>query len=81
MVGPQHLGPIVELDRLKGCGLGMARGEGKVTGGVPVLDQDAVRKVMDESIDKGNDLIAGRDFERAPRAEIVLDVDDEKTVS
>jgi len=48
---------------------------------VPILGQDAVRKVMDESINKGNDLIAGRDFERAPRAEIVLDVDDEKTVS
>ena len=43
---------------------------------MPILSQDAVRKVMDKSINDGNDLIAGRDFEGASRAKIVLDIDD-----
>ena len=59
----------------------MAGGKGKVTEGMPILSQDAVRKLMVKLIDKGNDLFASRDFEGTPPAEIILDVDDEKTVS
>ena len=49
--------------------------------GVPILGQDAVRKVMGKLIDERNDLVAGWDFEGAPPAEIVLDINDEQAVS
>ena len=48
---------------------------------MPILCQDAVWKVMGKPIDEGDDLFASRDFEGAPPAKIVLDIDDEKTVS
>lgn len=51
-----------------------------MTSGMPILRQDAIRKVLDKPINNGNDLIASRNFEGTSGAEIILHIDYEETV-
>ena len=47
---------------------------------MPVLGQDHVAEARGQAVDDRHDLVAARHGERAARAEIVLDVDDEQDV-
>ena len=48
---------------------------------VPVLGQDDVLEIMHELVDDGHDLVAARDGERAARAEIVLQIDNDQCLA
>ena len=52
-----------------------------MVGGVPVLGVDDVLEALAETVDERNDLIAAFNGEGTAGTEIILDVDDEESIS
>lgn len=80
VIGPEGLGAVGDFDGGEGLRAGVRRGEGDVISGMPVLSKDDVLEALAELVDEGDDLVAVFDCECAAGAEVVLDVDDEKSV-
>lgn len=80
MVRPEGLGSIGDLDSTEGAGTRMRRGEGDVSGWMPVLGEDDMLELLAEPVDEGDDLITVFDGERSAGTEIVLQVDDDERV-
>ena len=81
VIGPQRLRPVGGGDGLEGPPAGMRTGKGTVPRRVPVLGERRMRKARAEAIHHRYDLVAAGNGERAARAEIILEIDDEEKVS
>ena len=81
VVRPQNLRAVRDLDRVERAPAGMRAGERSMPGGMPVLGQDHMGEGSRQPVDRGDDRVAVGHRERAARAEIVLDIDDQQNVS
>ncbi len=55
----------------------MRRRERQMVRRMPVLGQHDVLKALSETIDQRNDLVSARHGQASPRAEVILNVDDD----
>lgn len=80
VIGPEHLGAVRDLDLLVGLGVGVVGGEGDVVGRMPILGEDDVPESGGERVDEWNDRVSVGDLEGSAETEVVLEIDDEKSV-
>ena len=78
MIRPENLRPIIDFDRIIGLSAGVHRRKRLVVARVPILREDDVGEPGGQPVDKRNDLIGARHLQRAARAEVILNIDDEQ---
>jgi hypothetical protein len=59
----------------------MRRGEGKMSGGMPVLRQHDIAKPRGQTIDDRHHLVAARDWQRPAGTKIVLHVHHDEDIA
>src|SRR5262249_35902559 len=80
MIGPQNLRAVRNSDRLVWAAARMRRGEREVAGRMPVLGQHDMPKARGQFVHERNDLVAARNGQAPPGAEVVLHVDNQQHV-
>ena len=81
MLRPEGLQSVAQLDVLERPFAGMGRGEGRVTGRMPVLGKNDVLKSRRDAVDDFDDGVSVGDGKCATGAEIVLYVGDDENIS
>ena len=79
VIGPEDLCDAMQLDQFAGAFAGVSRCKAAVICGVPILSRNHDLEMRHRCVGDGDDLVAARDPQCAPREKVVLYINDEQS--